>query len=217
MYGLHWQPNYLNRAEAEPHFPKIAIVDDDPGVLDALGTLFQMEGCSVLTYSSGDQFLASTHRNQLDCLLLDVNMPGFSGMQVLAALGGSAYRPPVIMISGLGDIPMAVAAIKAGAYDFIEKPFDTDVVKHVQEGARKCWERRSAARPFPRSFPGSETLTSRESDVLAQLAQGLSNKEAARSLSISPRTVEVHRARIMEKLQARNTADLMRIVLTENQ
>jgi len=218
MYGLHWQPDHLNLQEAEPQHLKIAVVDDDPGVLDALGTLFEMDGCSVLTFASGDQFLVSAHRNQLDCLLLDVNMPGLSGMQVLSALGGSSYPPLVIMISGVGDIPMAVAAIKAGADDFIEKPFDADVVRHVREGTQKSRERRSAPHPFlvSRSFPGSEALTSRENDVLCQITQGLSNKEAARTLSISLRTVEVHRARIVEKLGARNTADLVRIALTES-
>jgi two-component system, LuxR family, response regulator FixJ len=214
MHGPTTQFGRLIPTMPEAVALRVAIVDDDPGVLDALRVLFEVEGCTVSTYPSGDQFLAFADRVPSDCLLLDVNMPGSSGMQVLNAIGGRAYLTPVIMISGLSDIPMAVAAIKAGAYDFVEKPFGGDVVERVREGVRNFRERGStkARGPVVRSFPGLERLTSRENSVLMQITQGLTNKEVARTLSISPRTVEVHRSRIMDKVGARNTADLMRIV-----
>ena len=195
----------------------VAVVDDDPAVRDSLATIFELEGFQVRTYGSGDEFLATGRRTKPDCLLLDVHMPMRSGLDVLEAIGGASYPSPVIMISGQADIPMAVAAIKAGAHDFIEKPFDADAVTSmVKEAVRVHRDRNSSAArpPSSRRFPGAESLTAREIEVLDQIAQGASNKEAGRLLGISPRTIEVHRARIMEKLGARNTADLMRIVLS---
>ena len=197
----------------------VAVVDDDPAVRDSLATIFEMEGFQVRSYGSGDEFLAVAKRIKPDCLLLDVHMPARSGLDVLEAIGADHYPAPVIMISGQGDIPMAVAAIKAGAHDFIEKPFDADsVIALVREAVRVHRERnrKTSRSPTDRLFPGAETLTAREVEVLDQIAQGASNKEAGRLLGISPRTIEVHRAKIMEKLGARNTADLMRIVLSEN-
>jgi FixJ family two-component response regulator len=119
------------------------------------------------------------------------------------------------MISAAGDIPMAVEAIKNGAFDFIEKPFDLDAVVARVRAAIDAWARRGSASFQRREFPGHHLLTPREREVLAEIAGGASNKEAGRRLGISPRTIEVHRARIMDKLRARNAADLVRIVLTE--
>jgi FixJ family two-component response regulator len=119
------------------------------------------------------------------------------------------------MISGAGDIPMAVEAIKSGAFDFIEKPFDLDAVVARVRRAIDAWARRGSAGFQRREFPGHHLLTPREREVLAEIAAGASNKEAGRRLGISPRTIEVHRARIMDKLRAKNAADLVRIVLTE--
>jgi len=191
----------------------LAIIDDDPAVLDALRTVFELAGGTVQTYASGARFLASAKQPAPDCVLLDAAMPGPSGLEVLAALGGGAYPAPIIMMSGLGDIPRAVAAIKAGAHDFVEKPFDVAIVERVGK-AVQAFRARKLEKPASRAKPGTNAhLTEREQEVLISVTRGLSNKEVARVLSISPRTVEVHRARIMEKLGARNTADLMRIVL----
>jgi two-component system, LuxR family, response regulator FixJ len=191
----------------------IFIVDDDPSVRDALSVVFELEGFTVRTFETGDEFLSAAAQAKPDCVLLDVHMPGRSGLEVLKSLEVAHYPAPVFVISGQGDIPMAVSAIKLGATDFIEKPFDADtVVERVREAiATKA--ARSGSHGHD-SFPGSELLTPREGDVLREITAGASNKEAGRRLGISPRTIEVHRARIMEKLGARNAADLVRIVLT---
>lgn len=189
----------------------VAVVDDDPAICDALVTLLEPEGWNIQTFRGGAEFIEAVQQLRPDCVLLDVHMPERSGLDVLGAIGGARFPAPVIMITGYGDIPMAVAAIKAGAHDFIEKPFDGEtVIERVREAVR---DRTQAVRRIGLAFPGMAELTSREMDVLEQIVGGCSNKEVGRILGISPRTVEVHRARVMEKLGARNTADLMRIVL----
>lgn len=197
--------------------PIIHIVDDDPAVRDALSVLFELEGYQVETFAAGEDFLARLRDVSPSVVLLDVHMPGRSGLEVLEEMHARHCNAPVLIISGQGDIPMAVAAIKQGAHDFIEKPFDgTVVVDHIEkilEAARNKPETGQSALANW-SFPRADTLTPRERDVLLQITQGASNKEAGQHLAISPRTIEVHRARIMEKLKARNTADLVRIVLT---
>ncbi|MCZ0734613.1 response regulator transcription factor [Phreatobacter sp. AB_2022a] len=196
----------------------IFVVDDDPAVRDALGVVLSMEGFSVTGFADGASFLATARSQVPACVILDVHMPGRSGLDILKELNAHHYPAPIFIISGQGDIPMAVDAIKHGALDFIEKPFDADtVVSRVRE-AIDLSARRAAAPTTPilrQSFPGAELLTPREREVLGQIAGGASNKEAGRHLGISPRTIEVHRARIMEKLGAKNAADLVRIVLTE--
>jgi FixJ family two-component response regulator len=202
----------------DPMMPlDIVVVDDDPAVLDALTTILEIEGFQIRAFKASDAFLAVADTIRPDCLLLDVHMPERSGLDVLAMIGGAHYPAPVIMISGQGDIPMAIAAVKAGAHDFIEKPFDVNtVIARVREAVRAFRQRGAPAGrgSASRRFPGAETLTLREMQVLEEIVQGESNKQSGRHLGISPRTVEVHRARIMEKLAARNTADLMRIVLS---
>jgi FixJ family two-component response regulator len=149
-------------------------------------------------------------------VLLDVHMPGKSGLDVLNELDGAGFPAPVFIISGQGDIPMAVRAIKDGAFDFIEKPFDADTVVQRVDEAIRAEKRRSVAGDQHGDqdvVVVAGNLTPRERDVLREITSGATNKEAGRKLGISPRTIEVHRARIMEKLGARNTADLMRIVL----
>ena len=190
----------------------IFIVDDDPAIRDALSVVFTLEGFSVCVYSNAGDFLNAARLNAPDCVLLDVHMPGKSGLDVLKELGAEAFSAPVFIISGQGDIPMAVRAIKDGAFDFIEKPFDADTVVRRVDEAMAATARQTPA-PDGDAADYSGVLTPREQDVLREITGGATNKEAGRRLGISPRTIEVHRARIMEKLGARNTADLMRIVL----
>ncbi len=196
------------RADAEA----IYIVDDDPAVRDALSVLFNMEGYVVETFTDGDEFVQSASKTHPACVLLDVHMPGRSGLEILRALNAENYPAPIFIISGQGDIPMAVEAIRNGAFDFIEKPFSADaVLARVRDGI-DAMKKRSDETSQP-DFDGAQLLTRREREVLKEITEGASNKEAGRSLGISPRTVEVHRARIMEKLGARNAADLVRMVL----
>ncbi len=190
----------------------IHIVDDDPAVRDALSLLFETEGFRVKSFANAEEFLGGVEEETPNCVLLDVHMPGRSGIDILKSLNGENFPAPIFIISGQGDIPMAVEAIKSGAYDFIEKPFDVEsIIARVREAVSRTTHGNNANAMV---FPGAETLTPRERQVLTEITAGSSNKEAGRNLKISPRTVEVHRARIMEKLGARNAADLVRIVLT---
>ncbi|MBD8893937.1 response regulator transcription factor [Roseibium litorale] len=189
----------------------IYIVDDDPAVRDALSVVFSLEGFVVETFSDGDTFIDSASKTHPACVMLDVHMPGRSGIEILKALNADNYPAPIFIISGQGDIPMAVEAIRNGAFDFIEKPFTAEtVVERVNEGITAMAKRTTDQ---PGAYEGADLLTRREREVLDAITGGASNKEAGRQLGISPRTVEVHRARIMEKLGARNAADLVRIVL----
>lgn len=190
----------------------IYIVDDDPAVRDALSVLFNMEGYVVETFSDGDTFIKFANKAVPACVMLDVHMPGRSGIEILKALNAENYPAPIFIISGQGDIPMAVEAIRNGAFDFIEKPFSAETVLERVKESITAMKQRESELSTP-SFQGAELLTRRELEVLKEITDGASNKEAGRTLGISPRTVEVHRARIMEKLGARNAADLVRIVL----
>jgi FixJ family two-component response regulator len=152
------------------------------------------------------------------CILLDVHIPGQSGLDILKELQAEDYAAPIFMISGKGDIPMAVDAIRHGALDFIQKPFrGSELIARLDE-AIGAYTRRQAEQGAPKApsfhFVSLEPLTRREREVLEQFVSGASNKEAGRKLGISPRTIEDHRARLMKKLGARNAADLVRIAMT---
>jgi FixJ family two-component response regulator len=193
---------------------EVFIVDDDPSVRAALSIVLGGEGFEVTAFPEGELFLTAALSRTPECLLIDVHLPGCSGLELLKRLDAPRYPAPVLIISGRGDIPTAVEAIRNGALDFIEKPFEpAAVAAHVREVIRAWRSVRENEGVLARDFPGQERLTARERDVLGRIAQGASNKEAGRTLGISPRTIEVHRARIMEKLGAKNAADLMRVVL----
>lgn len=187
----------------------IFVVDDDPALRDALETILTVEGYEIRSFSDGASFLAQAHACTPRAVLLDVHMPGRSGIDILDLLPAETYPAPIFIISGQGDIPMAVAAIKKGAYDFIEKPFDADAILDSIDRAAEAFARKRDGGLHEVHF---EHLTNRENEVLRELMQGAANKEIARTLGISPRTVEVHRARILEKFAARNVADLLRII-----
>jgi len=193
---------------------EIFIVDDDPSVCAALSLVLSGGGHHVTSFVEGESFLNAARAHTPSCVLLDMNLPGCSGLDVLKELNAQQYPAPILVISGHGDIPTAIDAIRNGALDFIEKPFDAGAVAARVRDAISGWQSaRTEGSVLARDFPGRDRLTAREGDVLERIAQGASNKEAGRLLGISPRTVEVHRARIMEKLGAKNAADLMRIVL----
>jgi two-component system, LuxR family, response regulator FixJ len=193
---------------------EVFIVDDDPSVRSALAVVLNGAGFDVTSFAESESFLAVARSRAPECVLIDVHLPGASGVEVLKVLNAQHYPAPIFVISGRGDIPTAVDAIRNGALDFIEKPFDpTAVVVRVRDAITAWRTVRHADSIIVRDFPCHERLTAREWDVLERIARGASSKEAGRDLAISPRTVEVHRARIMEKLGAKNAADLMRIVL----
>jgi FixJ family two-component response regulator len=197
---------------------EIFVVDDDPAIRDVLSAVLVREGFQVTNFADGASLLACARARTPICIILDVHIPGRSGLDILKELNAQDYPAPIFIMSGQGDIPMAVDAIKSGALDFIEKPFrGSEIVTRVREAIEAQTRRREQPLGDAASFhfPGREPLTRREQDVLGRIVAGASSKEAGRELGISPRTIEVHRARIMEKLGARNTADLVRIVYDE--
>lgn len=202
------------------HFNEIFIVDDDASIRDVLALAFRQEGYQIACFESAMPLLAAAHARVPLCILLDVDIPGRSGLDVLKELTARDYPAPIIMISGKSQIATAVDAIKHGALDFIEKPFEPQsVVLRIKEAVASLTWRHQREKSFgilPPQFPGIELLTRRECEVLALIAAGETSKAAARNLGISARTVDVHRARVMQKLHARNAADLMRIVLSES-
>ena len=195
---------------------EIFIVDDEQPVLETLAIVFRHAGFRVRTFPDGAAFLQAAKAITPACVLLDVRMPGRSGLDILKELNAQHYPAPIFIMSGHADVPMAVEATRSGAHDVIEKPFNgADVVNRVREAleARAQPRETEKTQALWTDFPGRVQLTARERDVLEQITLGASNKEAGRRLGISPRTIEVHRARIMEKIGARNAADLVRIVL----
>ena len=190
----------------------ICIVDDDEAVRDSLQALFEAEGFDVAAFASARAFLAHGPA-RAGCLVTDLRMPDMNGLELLAALAERGDAPPVIMITGHGDVPMAVRAMKLGAADFIEKPFDARLlVARVREALRATAER-GRARADSEIQRRVELLTPREREVLEQLVLGRSNKAIGLELKISPRTVEIHRARVMEKLAVGSLAELVRLAI----
>jgi len=194
------------------------IVDDDPSMRDALSVVFTLAGYRVKTFAGAASFLAAAREHAPAAVLLDLHLPDRSGLAVLKELNAHHYPAPIFMISGDGDIGSAVEAVKSGAFDYLLKPFDARAIVTRVGNAIATFAKQNAPgrsdNGMSFDFAGASLLTPREREVLAQIAGGASNKEAGRRLGISPRTVEVHRARIMEKIGARNAADLVRIVLS---
>ena len=197
---------------------EIFVVDDDPAVRDTLSMVLSAGGYEVICFADGAALLSVARSRTPSAILLDVHIPGKGGLDILKELHGEDYPAPIFMISGQGDIAMAVNAIKSGALDFIEKPFrGSEIVARLDEAIGAYARRQSqnlGSNIATMHFPGREPLTRREREVLEQFTAGASNKEAGRTLGISPRTIEDHRANIMKKLGAKNAADLVRIVMT---
>ncbi|MGC1663496.1 MAG: response regulator, partial [Bradyrhizobium sp.] len=187
---------------------EIFVVDDDPAVRETLSIVLSTGGYEVICFADGAALLSVARNRTPACILLDVHIPGKSGLDILKELRGEDYPAPIFIISGQGDIAMAVSAIKHGALDFIEKTFrGNEIVMRLHESIDAYARRqadRSASNVGSALFPGREPLTRREREVLEQFTAGASNKEAGRHLGISPRTIEDHRANIMKKLGARN-------------
>lgn len=188
---------------------KVFIVDDEQAIRDGLHWLFESCGIQAATFASGEAFLDSYHPDLAGCLLLDVRMPGMTGLELFERLQQQGCALPVIFLTGHGDIPMAVAAIHHGAVDFIEKPAsDNQLVDKVANCLRRDEERRqrlAAAETFRARL---HALTSRELEVMRLILAGRLNKNIADELNISMRTVEVHRARVLEKMGVNSAVEL---------
>ena len=193
----------------------VFVVDDDPGVRDSLAMLLESSGSTAKCYDSAAAFLASEAPDARGCLIADVQMPDMNGLQLQNELVARRSPLTVIIMTGHGDIPIAVQAMKAGALDFLEKPFDDDV---LLDSVRRALDRASSAASQADAVKDAQThlaqLTDRERQVLDLIVAGKANKVIAYELSISPRTVEIHRSRVMEKMGAGNLADLVRKVLS---
>ncbi|MBM3115998.1 response regulator transcription factor [Jeongeupia naejangsanensis] len=196
---------------------RIAIVDDDDALRDALAWLFSTRNHDVQPFPNAEALLADYTPDRFSCLLLDVRMPGMSGLELFQKLREFPYLPPVVFLTGHGDVPMAVGALKDGATDFIEKPFnDNDIVDLVERSIaadalkRTQWQAKNAVEAR------LESLTPREREVMKLILTGRLNKQIADDLSISMKTVEVHRARILEKMHVKTAMELAALLRDAN-
>ncbi len=197
-----------------PQPPMVFVVDDDAAVRSSLRLLVKSVGLFAAVFVSAQEFLASYDTRQPGCLILDVRMPGMGGLELQQQLNLRGAVIPVIFITGHGDIPMAVEAMQHGAFDFLQKPFrDQDLIDRMQRALEKDRENRAALGQRTRIRERLDTLTPREREVLALLTSGKANKVMAADLGLSQRTVEIHRAHVMEKMAASSVAQLVRMVL----
>jgi len=189
----------------------VFLIDDDPGVRDALTLLLSLKGMSTQPFATADTFIQAYQPERAGCVLTDLRMPGMTGLELQAALAERHIDVPLVVLTAHGDVATARAALKNGAFDFLEKPVDDDLLVEVLCNAlRVDRERRTASISRSAADTRLERLTAREREILTLLAAGHQNREIAAQLSISPRTVEVHKARIMEKLQCHSLAELIR-------
>ena len=191
----------------------VFIVDDDAAIRDSLRMMLEMAGYRVRDFASAQSFLSDGDL-QGACLIVDVRMPGMSGLELQEELARRKATIPVIVVTGHGDVPLAVRAMRAGAMDFVEKPFDGERMLQSVAGALAAGQRaQSRAAEAQEARDLLNQLTPREREILDQLVKGHANKVVAHQLGISPRTVEIHRASIMEKLRARNLSNVVRTAL----
>lgn len=195
--------------------PTVFIIDDDDAVLDSLSVLLETGGFSVKAFASANAFLAAVQQSWRGCILTDVRMPGMDGLELQEKIAERGLNLPVVVMTGHGDVPIAVRAMKAGAIDFIQKPFDEET---ILDGIRRAMARSEQVRSQEAASTEVRgrlaTLTTREREVLDNLVDGHPNKVIAFNLGISPRTVEIHRARVMEKMRARSLSELVRMTLS---
>ncbi|HEY8508097.1 MAG TPA: response regulator transcription factor [Steroidobacteraceae bacterium] len=192
----------------------VFVVDDDAGIREALQSVLETVGFATAAYASAREFLEAYHPSQAGCLLLDIRMPGMSGLELQKQLNARGAVIPVIFVSGHGDISMAVEAMKHGAFDFLEKPFrEEDLLDRVRRALARDARVRKALSEHARIRERLESLTPRERDVLNRIVEGKSNKVIGGELRISTRTVELHRAHVMEKMQASSLAELVRMMI----
>jgi FixJ family two-component response regulator len=191
----------------------VCIVDDDEAIRESLKLLLFAAGLQSCTYDSADSFLADPGPPKFDCMLLDIRMPGTDGLELFRLLHQRHVSYPIIFITGHGDIPLAVSAIKRGAFDFLTKPFrEGELLEKIRGAIEHYQVAKQQMSELQRLQEKMDSCTPREREVLSLLASGLPNKGIAESLGISPRTVEIHRAHLMEKMEADSLPALIRMV-----
>ena len=194
--------------------PTVFVVDDDDAVRNSLKLLVKSVGLPGITFATAQEFLGAYRPEQPGCLILDIRMPGMSGLELQQQLNLRGAVIPVVFISGHGDIPMAVEAMQHGAFDFLQKPFrDQDLIDRIQKAMEKDAASRAQLREVGRIKERVDSLTTREREVLGLMILGKQNKVMAGDLGVSQRTIEIHRARVMEKMEARSLAQLVRMML----
>jgi FixJ family two-component response regulator len=195
--------------------PAVYVVDDDDGMRRALHTLLSTIGYKTEVFSHASEFLANFKADSPGCLVLDIRMPDMSGLELQQHLNRVGSMLPVIFITGHGDVPMAVQAMKEGAFEFIQKPFrDQDLLDHINHALKLDAENRSTVARRAEVLHRLESLTPRERQVMDLVVEGAANKVIAIDLDLSERTVEIHRAKVMEKMGARSVAHLVKLHFT---
>ncbi len=191
---------------------KVYIVDDDDAVRDSLRLLFETVGIEAVGFESGDKFLHEFDNDWRGCIVLDIRMPGTSGLEVQKILQERDNSLPIIFITGHGDIPMAVEAMQLGAFDFVQKPFrDQELMDRVSQALSQNEESQEETLQKRQVSEYYTTLTPREAEVMQCVVKGQANKVIAMDLEVSQRTIEIHRSRVMEKMRARSLAALVRM------
>lgn len=193
--------------------PVVFVIDDDPSLRESLESLLRSVGLDVRSFETTQAFLADKHPDRPSCLVLDVRLPGVSGLDFQSELAKSQRDVPIVFISGHGDVPMTVRAIKGGAIEFLTKPFrDQDLIDAVQLGIEHDRKRRLEASAIADLRERHDSLSARERQVMILVASGLMNKQIAAELDLSEVTVKVHRGSAMRKMGAKSVADLVRMV-----
>jgi FixJ family two-component response regulator len=192
--------------------PTVFVIDDDPSVRKSLSRLLRSVGHSVETFSSAEEFLAREQFDGIGCIILDVQMPGMSGMNLQAELSKAEYSMPIVFITGHGDIPMSVEAVRKGAVHFLTKPFDdNDLLRAMREAIEKDRKAKAEQAEIHDIRNRFSLLTPREYEILRYVITGMLNKQIAFQLKIAEKTVKVHRGRVMEKLRVDSVAELVRL------
>lgn len=192
--------------------PIVFVIDDDPSVRRALGRLLRSAGWCVEVFASADEFLKHSLPDVPACIILDVQMPGLNGMGLQRTLAKKNSSLPIVFISGHGDIPTTVRAMKAGASDFLPKPFnDRDLLKAVRQAIARHAQARRAGAELAKLRQRAESLSPREREVMALVVSGMLNKHAGHQLGVTEKTIKAHRAQVMHKMLARSLAELVRM------
>ncbi len=203
--------------EREKQAPTVFVVDDDPAIRIAMQALMESVHLQHEIFGSADEFLEQFDDDRAGCLILDIRMPGLGGLELQDLLVQRHSTLPIIFITGHGDVPMAVEAMQKGAVDFIQKPFrDQDLLDRVHHALKADRERRVEQRQHSEVAERVARLTNREHEVFDLVVTGKANKVIAYELGVSQRTVEIHRARVMEKMEARSLADLVKLHMQQS-